>query len=113
VRIYEDSCPEECDTDGGMQGGNNGRISQSRAAQQYILLPNPNDGNIILQQQKSDEGPVDVKVYNVIGALVHDASIIFESNVASLNLSTLTPGMYYVVLQDSDGAAYKLSFIKK
>ncbi len=116
VHIYDDSCPEECDDNsgGGGQGGNSGRIAQTRIIpQQYSLVPNPNDGNFTLTQLQNDENPASIKVYNILGALVHTSYIIFESNAANLHLSNLAPGMYYITVRDVSGATYKLSFVKK
>src|SRR5690606_14004152 len=38
--------------------------------QQYLLMPNPNDGNITLLQKLADSEPVSIKVYNTVGAVV-------------------------------------------
>lgn len=81
--------------------------------QNYILAPNPSDGNIQLQQLEEDKRPVRVKVYNIVGVVVHSSGQLFEGKSASLNLSGLTPGVYYMVLRDATGTAYTLQFVKK
>jgi hypothetical protein len=80
---------------------------------QYLLMPNPNDGNITLLQKLADSEPVSIKVYNTVGAVVHASNIVFEGNAAELNLSNIPVGVYYMKLLDKSGVSYSLQFVKK
>jgi hypothetical protein len=90
-----------------------GVSSVTKAAQQYTLLPNPNDGNMQLMRLRSDDTPVTIKVYNQVGQLVSVSTKTFEGKVTDLSLSHIVPGLYYITLQDASGETYKLSFVKK
>jgi hypothetical protein len=76
-------------------------------------MPNPNDGNMELLQKLNDKEPVSIKVFNVIGAVVHSSAQVFKEKSTSLNLSDLPSGAYYLIVIDSSGNAYKLNFLKK
>lgn len=88
-------------------------MARSSSIQQYTLMPNPNDGNMRLQQLKSDEQPVNINVYNVVGAVVYSSSAVFEANATTLSLGDIPAGVYYMVLRDATGIAYTLQFVKK
>jgi hypothetical protein len=82
-------------------------------AQSYSLAPNPNDGHFQLMQDRRDEAPVKIRVYNTLGATLHTSLKHFTGNKAGLELDDIAPGMYSIVLEDSGGAVYTLRFIKK
>jgi hypothetical protein len=76
-------------------------------------MPNPNDGNITLLQKLADSEPVSIKVYNSVGAVVRSFNTAFESNTAMLHLNNIPAGVYYMILSDSAGQSYHLTFVKK
>ncbi len=109
VLIYPDDCPDA----GGGEGHFTERRIKTEDAQQYTLIPNPNDGNVRLLQKMSDAEPVQVTVYNSVGAVVQTSTLVFEANAAALNLSNIPAGVYYMTLLDNGGHSYILHFVKK
>lgn len=106
--VYYDNCSA------GGQGGNSERKASSETVQQqYSLYPNPNDGNMQLWQLITDESPVEVKVYNTVGALIYKSTRTFMGNSSNLSVQKFAPGMYYVTLQDGKGETYTLRFVKQ
>jgi hypothetical protein len=85
-------------------------MSQS-ANQAYTLYPNPNNGNITLQQQVMDVNPVEVEVLNSLGQRMLKKQLLFTGGVSPLNLQNLTPGLYVIMLRDFAGQSYTLKFI--
>lgn len=85
----------------------------SNLSQSYSLMPNPNDGYMQLLQQLKDDRPVHLEVYNALGAVVYSSDKLFEGNKASLDLSEVVPGIYNIVLHDSNGDSFKIKFVKR
>jgi hypothetical protein len=111
VLTYPDDCPDEDSSGGEMQFYE--RRMKSTDVQQYMLVPNPNDGNITLLQKLADSKPVSIKVYNSVGAVVRSFNTAYESNTAMLHLNNIPAGLYYMILHNSAGQSYHLTFVKK
>lgn len=79
--------------------------------QAYSLAPNPNNGNMTLMQKIRDEQPVRVEVLNMPGQVIYKGSLLFNGNMAPLNLQGLCPGLYLVQLRDSAGNSFVLKFV--
>jgi hypothetical protein len=81
--------------------------------QRYTLMPNPSDGNIELRQSIEEKSAVSITIYNTIGMVLYQAKKSFEASTASLDLTNLPSGMYYVVVCDKAGTPYTLRFSRK
>ncbi len=120
--VYND--PEVWDDDSlcgytynGDNGGKGGRKTQHNSVlaidstQAYSLYPNPNNGNMVLVQQLIDEQPVNIKVLNAEGQTVYSSEQLFMQRKSPMNLHSLSPGLYMIVLSDMQGKSYTLKFI--
>ena len=99
-----------------MEGGDaagKGIAIATGAIQQYHLSPNPNNGEMLLQQDLADEGPVKAVVINAAGMTVYSTELSFKGNATQLNRKGLAAGLYLLRLTDSNGKAYNLKFIVK
>jgi photosystem II stability/assembly factor-like uncharacterized protein len=82
--------------------------------EQVLVYPNPTDGIVSINFNK-DMVKAHVKVYDVMGALAFSEEFndLQKGRTLSLNLSSLNPGMYYLIL-NVNGTQYSrcLSVIK-
>jgi hypothetical protein len=90
---------------------NNWLNTQKVNAQQYTLSPNPNNGNITIAQKITDNAPVSVEVWNSIGQTTYKGLMLFNGNLGKLHFEGITPGLYVMLLTDSQGKTYTLKFI--
>jgi hypothetical protein len=81
--------------------------------QDYSITPNPSSGMITLHQTVAEGLPVFVKVFEATGKLVCSAQALFQDKVATLNLSDMTAGFYYVHLQDGYGNTYSMRLVRQ
>lgn len=81
--------------------------------QKYSLFPNPTSGVLQLQQLLIDKAPVHLSVYNALGELVYSGDKSFTSGRSTLNPGDIAPGVYHLVLQDSQAKVYTLRFVKQ
>jgi len=65
------------------------------------------------QQTIRDDHPVNTVVYNAVGAVVYSSDKVFENNRTALDLSSMVPRVYNLVLRGSDGGGYTLQFVKR
>jgi hypothetical protein len=110
--VYVDVCSDKHEGRSD-EGGKQRKLAGHARLQSYSLIPNPNDGRIQLLQATRDEAPVKIRVYNMLGAAVYSSLDQFTGNKAKLELPDIVPGIYSIVLEDSEGAVYTLRFIKK
>jgi hypothetical protein len=80
--------------------------------QGYTISPNPNDGFFVLRQSVAEDKLVEVEVHSVLGAVVYKGLARFENGVASLRLTSLAPGVYYMLLAD-EAQRYVLRFVRR
>src|SRR5690606_30529491 len=80
--------------------------------QGYTISPNPTDGFFVLRQSVAEDTLVEVEVHSVLGAVVYKGLARFENGVASLRLTGLAPGMYYMLLADA-AQRYVLRFVRR
>jgi hypothetical protein len=55
--------------------------------------------------------PVSVEVWNSIGQTTYKGLMMFNGNLGKLQLEGITPGLYVMLLMDSQGKTYTLKFI--
>jgi hypothetical protein len=79
--------------------------------QNYVLSPNPNNGNMTLIQMQSDLNLVKVEVLNMLGQAVYSAELLFNAGKAQLNMQGNAPGLYVVQLTDSEGNTFICKFV--
>ena len=78
------------------------------------VLPNPAKDNISIRVNASQSSLMNITVYNVTGQKVMEtsASINTGLNAPTLNVSSLTPGIYFVTVS-ANGFEETLKFIVK
>jgi len=69
----------------------------------FLIYPNPlnNELNIILGSQ-ANMADDKILIYNSMGQLIREEEIIFKNNLASLNVSDLPNGIYYLSLMGTN-----------
>jgi hypothetical protein len=115
LRIFHNNCSEEDPGEGGGQGryatpGNQPVVVMNAESIGYSLLPNPNNGNFIVQQAVADERPVEAEVWNSIGVRIYKAKLNFKARKSEVQLRHAVPGNYLLKLNDSKGDHYTLKF---
>jgi len=94
--IYDDD--SLCAGPGGLR-----TIMDLRPGQHYSLYPNPNNGDMTLQQLIPDEDPVQVRIYDLLGKLVLSSSLQFGKGITSLHTGDVASGLYLLQLSDHKG----------
>ena len=112
VAWNDDYCSDQ------LNGGNNGQrkgntngTDGSTAGQQYLLSPNPTDGNITLTQLVPDTKPVVAEIWNALGQSVYQSSLDFITGSAQINLNGMASGLYMIRLTDAKNTSYKIKFV--
>jgi hypothetical protein len=117
IIVYKDSCSAPArarDTSDHREGGSERKsANESFLKQRYSLIPNPNDGRMQVLQALKDDMPVKIVVYNALGAVVYSSGKVFEGKTVSLDLNAIASGLYKIILHDSAGASYTLTFVKR
>jgi hypothetical protein len=119
--LYEDMkiFTSECDTLDGVPsprealqpfGTQPFEVLTGKGAQQYNLLPNPNNGNFSIRQLVQDELPVNAEVWNAVGSRVFIGTLEFKAKKAEIRSNNLAPGNYLLKLNDSKGQHYTIKF---
>ncbi|MCW3120509.1 MAG: peptidase and matrixin and adamalysin, partial [Flavipsychrobacter sp.] len=87
--------------------------AQDIGGQGYKLHPNPNNGNITLQQLVSDTGIVRIEVYDVVGRSIYRNKRSFINKTTNLHLDNIVPGVYLLQIIGVDDKAYRFKFVKE
>lgn len=90
-----------------------GITSINGQSQRYGLSPNPGKGFVSISQSLADEMPVNIEVYESTGRKAMSSSVRFRSGTASLDLSALPPGIYFLRLLDGNGVSSTLRFVNE
>lgn len=88
-----------------------GGVTQATGGQQYILFPNPNNGNFMLQQGVADYKPVLVEISDVVGRSILKQTLEFTDATSSFQVRNVMPGLYILQLTDSEGRMFKFKFV--
>ena len=81
------------------------------AGQSYTLQPNPNNGNLTLQQKINDTNPVKVQVWNAVGKVVYNCNAVFVSGKLNIQLQNCASGLYLLQLSDTAGSSFTRKFV--
>jgi hypothetical protein len=79
--------------------------------QTYTLQPNPNNGQLTLQQKALDNNPVKVQVLDAMGRVVYSNSTVFTDGKLSIQLPNNIPGLYLLQLSDNSGNSFIREFV--
>ncbi len=85
------------------------RIDNAKQGSSYVY-PNPAKDHIFLHHDCQGENP-DIFLYNSMGQLILQSNI---ANNEKLDISNIQPGIYYLLILDSDslGSNHKVAFVK-
>ena len=78
--------------------------------QSYWLYPDPNNGNITIQQKITDKQLVSVRVRNAAGVNIYQGALQFNDKKANLQLKGVSAGLYILQLIDAQGNSFGLKF---
>ncbi len=71
-------------------------IKESEKEIQFIVFPNPNNGNFTVSLINSVSAPDKIEIYNLINNKVFEKDTKNESNKIDFNISTLANGIYFI-----------------
>lgn len=91
--------------------GNESLSISNKLAPQFSIHPNPAKTELFLSS-KSGVGKVNVQIFNIEGKLLMTKDFNFEKQ-ASLNVSNLSSGFYFLNLSDENGNVAVKKFIKE
>jgi len=74
-------------------------------------MPNPSDGNITIVQDVAVNGPVQVRVTNMLGATVYSGQLSFAAGRAALGIDKVARGMYLLQLTDAAGVTAQFKMV--
>jgi hypothetical protein len=114
LKVWNDSC-------GGVDTGTyrlaqtslTPTLSKVEGVQKYILYPNPNDGNFILEQAVPDNEPVEVEVWDAVGRTLYKENLLFSDAISKLQIGNVASGLYLLQVTDSKGRMFRLKFVKE
>jgi len=118
VRIFESYCAPDTTIPSIGQGTENqyGNWNLSLVnvdEQNYILYPNPNDGNFTIEQVIMDDKPVEVEIWDVVGRSVYKEQFQFAGAKAKLQMNKVSPGIYLLQLTGGDKQKHRFKFVIK
>jgi hypothetical protein len=90
-------------------------VNNFRYSQFFKLYPNPATSSINFQYIDDKTGKLRISAYDVNGKLVIDEEFSKDQSLITkeLNISKLTPGMYYLEIRQSDGKKLIRPFVKQ
>jgi hypothetical protein len=74
-------------------------------------MPNPNNGNFVLQQLLADDDLVKLEVWDELGRGLIAESVIFTANQYTVKAINLNPGVYLLKITDSRNNKYRIKFV--
>ena len=106
--VFSNDCGDTSTSKYGKAIQNNNKLDDIK--QTYQLYPNPTTGNITLAQSILDILPVNVEIYNALGAKVEAMPIVFTGYTYKITLGKLPAGLYLMHLINSNGRSFNLRF---
>ena len=80
---------------------------------QYSLFPNPADKEINITIPSTLTGNATLSIFDASGRKVATRQYVLQGNTINANIQGLVSGIYFVVLQTSDGGIQRFRFVKK
>ncbi|MDP4267830.1 MAG: T9SS type A sorting domain-containing protein, partial [Bacteroidota bacterium] len=80
-----------------------GSVAKNRELKVY---PNPSNGRFVIEG-KDLQGKAQIKVINMLGAVVMDENRVINNNAIEINISSLPVGIYNVSVQTKDGVVMR------
>ena len=116
LAIFPDNCPDSVIFDSSSAAERMAHVAGVKAitdgtGQQYILYPNPNDGNFILKQGVQDAAPVKAEMLDMTGRVLFSDNLYFAQLTTRMEMHNATPGIYLLQLTDSKGQMYRFKFV--
>lgn len=78
----------------------------------FSLYPNPVNNELMLNSSKTEIGNLKIKIYNIEGKLLNSQNLEIEKQ-ASINVSTLSSGIYFLNIENENGNVVVKKFIKE
>ncbi len=79
----------------------------------YTVYPVPASSELFIEPEGQERGPLQIKIFNVIGELVYIHSNLSSTKIVKIDVSTLPKGNYYLQIANRDKVTYqKLSLFK-
>ncbi len=91
----------------------NGNIDKSEKVKDYILYPNPNNGQFQILFTDFSSISVQIELYNALGQKIYEENSIIPSDIfiKSFDFSKLPPSNYHFFVIDHSGKIQHTSFI--
>lgn len=77
----------------------------------FEMYPNPTTGNVSVQLMNAASDIASVEVYDLLGKQ-SEATVSIDKNAASINVSSLQNGLYFVKVIDANGASISKKLLK-
>ena len=103
--VWPDNCGD------GLQEGGGGERSQI-LFEGYSIAPNPTKGIILLSFPLSIEANRSVKVYDMLGTSIHELSLPVNESSSTLDLTTLSNGVYWLVVKEKGKMVFNTKIVK-
>lgn len=87
-------------------------VKEVAAVKQVMVYPNPAKDQLNVVSKEMNAGTARYTIVNTIGQAVTKGSLNITGNGLSVDVSSLSPGMYYINVQDAKGVAYNAAFSK-
>jgi PKD repeat protein len=79
----------------------------------YVIYPNPNNGQFDLKMESAGNETVKIKVYNLIGEIVYETETINDNMTKKINLDNVSNGVYFVKISSGNNESTKKMIINK
>lgn len=89
------------------------QVEEISSLEELLLTPNPSDGFIQLSFTAQSSETLSLNIVNQLGSVIHQKklNIVLGKNNHPLQLETLTPGIYFLQLQNEQGQMTARKFV--
>lgn len=78
-------------------------LSNSNFAEnKFSVYPNPNNGQFVIKNELYNASPIDIKIYDISGRLVHQVSYRNSNPEININLSAMKTGTYLLLMSNEE-----------